>query len=98
MNPTIKDYESAADFLGKRDNRPIANNTRLIRDSDCIFIRFHDSRIVSFYPDGKTVFTSDGFRTKTTKDRLNYYLRGFRIYQESGVWYIANNGLNPMVF
>ena len=52
-------------------------------------IRLHNTDIITFQKDGKTILNSGGWMTPTTKDRLNKY-SGYRIHQEKGLWYIGN--------
>jgi hypothetical protein len=72
--------------------RKLANNTYAERKDDgSIAIRLHATDIVTFNRDGSIVANSGGWKTSTTKDRLNQYLP-VRICQKSGRWFIADNG------
>lgn len=71
--------------LGNRQRRKVGNNTYLERRDNGVALRLHATDIVLETTDGWTV-TSGGWRTPTTKDRLNAYLPT-RIYQERGIWY-----------
>ena len=67
--------------------RKIGNNTYLLRTSyDVITIRLHATDIITLYDDGRTVVTSGGWQTVTTKARLNKYLP-LSISQRAGAWY-----------
>lgn len=50
-------------------------------------VRLHNTNIVTFTVDGKIILTSGGWRTSTTKDRLNGY-SPFNIYQKNSIWYV----------
>lgn len=72
----------------KRD-RPLANNTRAeYRGSDAIAIRLHATDVVTYHRDGRIVLNSGGWRTVTTRDRINGYSPA-RVYSEHGVWYVS---------
>lgn len=87
-------YESANGQLTGRNSerRKIANNTYLERRSDNkIAIRLHNTDILTFSPNGDITLDSGGWKTVTTKARMNDYLP-CRIWSERGVWYVHLNG------
>ena len=45
---------------------------------------------IAVYADGVLTLNTDGYRTNTTKERLNGLLRWVdrKIYQKKGIWYI----------
>lgn len=91
MNNThtpIKNFQDANEYLKGKDSRPYAHNTRIVRDESVIHATYHDNIIVTFHPN-KAVYTSSGWKTFTTKRRLNWFLpKGFTIYQKKGIWYL----------
>ncbi len=82
-------YQTAAEKLGKRAARKIANNTYLVRRGDVIAIRLHSTDVVTMRPDGSTTLNSGGWATSTTKDRLGLVCR---ISQRGGLWYVTVDG------
>jgi hypothetical protein len=75
-------------LIGRNSNRKkLANNTYAIRRADSIAIRLHNTDIATFFQDGKIVLNSGGWKTPTTKDRLNNFTP-FSISQNKGVWTI----------
>lgn len=86
MNTTHKNILAA---LSGRASRIVGNNTKAIRhESGAVSIRFHSTDILTALPDGSVTVNSGGFRTATTKDRLNSWLAdGYFIAQERGCWY-----------
>lgn len=81
------DYTAAVSKLAPRESRKIGNNTYLQRREDgSIAVRLHDTDVLTFHPDGRTVYNSGGWRTVTTKERMNAY-GPLRVYTERGVWY-----------
>lgn len=85
-------YIEASNRLGSRDSRKLENNTYLHRTPDGhLAVRLHATDVVTFYPE-KTVLHSGGWRTVTTKDRINEY-SPVRIYQTKGVWYMPDGSL-----
>ena len=60
-------------------------------------IRYHDTDVVTFLVDESVVLDSGGFRTVTTKDRINEY-SPVKLYQVKGVWYINTDVERDVVF
>jgi hypothetical protein len=53
-----------------------------------VTLRLHSTDVLTFRADGSTVATSGGWKTSTTKDRLNSWLpHGWRVCQDKGQWY-----------
>lgn len=54
------------------------------------FIRLHKTRILEFHSDGRIVLNSGGWRTVTTKDRMNKFLPyDWSVSQDQGIWYLC---------
>lgn len=75
------------------DSKKVANNTYARLDSNgAIVIRYHDTDVVTLFYDGAIRLDSGGWKTLTTKERLNWFLPySIRVYQESGIWYLSDN-------
>ena len=86
------DYATANKQLQGRcyNSRKVANNTYLIRDGEDIAVRLHNTNVVTFKPNGDVVLDSGGWKTVTTKERMNRFMPHFGLYQEKGVWYVAD--------
>jgi hypothetical protein len=79
-------YATADATLGSRDRRKVANNTYLERrDEQTIALRLHATDVVTFRP-GTITLDSGGWRTVTTKNRINYALP---VYSDKGTWYVG---------
>jgi len=93
----IKSYADAKEYLneGGRDKleRPYANNTRIKWDEqghDVILATYHGNTVARFFPD-YTAYSSCGWRTMTTKERINWFLPdGFSLWQEKGMWFLSD--------
>jgi hypothetical protein len=73
--------------LAQTRKRKLANNTYLvIRDDDGYGIRLHDTEVVIHYKD-RIVLDSGGYKTVTTKSRMNEYTP-FNVIQKQKVWYV----------
>lgn len=77
-------YAEALNRLGGRDNRVIANNTRLIKFDGAgkpIVIRLHQTNVVIFWNDRTIQFFTGGWETVTTQQRINVVARahGFTV-------------------
>lgn len=73
----IYTYEQAAQYLGKKSDRPCGNNTRVqsqlgATGSD-IGIRLHDTLVVVYHKDGSITVNTGGWHTVTTADRLERF-------------------------
>ena len=75
-------------LTGVKTSKIIANNTVRYTDDRGEHIRLHNTDIISFI-NGKTVLNSGGWRTITTKERINRFLPyDSFIRQEKSVWYL----------
>lgn len=70
------------------------NTFKFTRDGETV-IRLHGTDIVRRLADGSVILNSGGWKTVTTKDRMNNNLPGgARIIQEKGVWYVSQGAWN----
>jgi len=94
-------YKEVRKTLGTRISRKLCNNTYLYRDpadESKVMVKLHGTNVVTHGVNGVTVYDSGGWKTSTTKDRMNGYgADGWRIHQDKGVWYIVN-GAQKAVF
>jgi hypothetical protein len=87
---SVMTYESAKEMLKGKTSKRIANNTYLVREGDPISVKLHDTHVVTFWPNNDIVLNSDGWKTVTTKDRMNKYLPDpWHIWQERSIWYVV---------
>jgi len=87
----LADYLSKGIRKAKTTDRPIANNTRVIRRSDdSIAIKLHNTDVITFFKNGEIQLFTDGWKTVTTKDRINRFLpSGIGVYSEKHIWYVT---------
>ncbi len=53
-------------------------------------VRFHSTRILTFHPEGTFTVNTGGYRTATTKQRLNALLpAGYRVFSKAYAWRIS---------
>lgn len=94
MHEEPRSYEQAAALLTGRckNSKKLRYATWLERTSEkTIAVRQHATAIVIFHDNGTITLNTGGWRTRTTKDRLNDYTP-LRIWQDKGVWYVKYNG------
>jgi hypothetical protein len=73
-----------------RKERKVGNNTYAeIEYDDSVSIRLHGTAVVRFYPNGTVKLNSGGWRTHTTKKRINQYSPVY-VYQKKYEWYLAD--------
>lgn len=83
-------YADAETKLGKRDQKKLENNTYLVRvDADTLGVKLHNTVVVYIRRDGQYQLNSGGWRTSTTKDRINRYGPA-NVYQANNIWYIGD--------
>lgn len=86
MKKLCKDYESALELLKSRQSLKVGNNTYLKRlDTNTIALQLHDTYVLMYRVDGTVQLNSGGFKTNTTKKRLNDY-SNVVVRQVKGVW------------
>lgn len=77
----------------------VANNTLYIEYLDgCKAIRLHNTDIITQKPNGNIVLNSGGFKTKTTRERLNrrqypIVINCPRVYQKNHQWFVGENSV-----
>lgn len=85
-------YQEAVTKLDGRTSRKLENNTYLERhDDNNITVRLHQTEVITFYPCGLIKLRNNGWRTVTTKDRINKY-SPVRIKQKRYEWTVYFNG------
>lgn len=85
-------FLNAQNILNKRTSRKIDNNTYARLEEDSIYIRLHNTDIITVTQRGIVTLNSGGWRTSTPKERLNSCLNKLnlpaRVSQERGQWYL----------
>ncbi len=82
--------------LGTKLAVKVANNTHLVRiDFNTIAVQHQRTHVVLIRRNGMYTLNSDGWRTHTTKDRINAYSPA-RLFQKAREWYLqTSNGVVP---
>lgn len=88
LKATPKNLAAAIEVLAGRESVRLGNNTYLenLPGLQFIGVRLHNTYIVRFHYNGQITLHSGGWRTVTTKDRINEFISG-RVYQKRGVWF-----------
>lgn len=87
-------YQEALAKLGNRKQRKLGNNTWMVKHTGFIAIKLHATNVVEIWPDNTYVLNSGGYKTVTTKDRLNTY-GPVRVWQKNFDWFVS--GGRPFV-
>lgn len=91
-------YDQATAYLNKgraKNYRKLtgrSSDMRLLANGD-IAIRYHNTDVVTLHADNSATLNSDGYRTMTTKARMNEYAPGRGISQTNGLWYMSDGSL-----
>lgn len=78
----------------KTNRRPIANNTYVrSEEGGCVYIRLHNTDIITLNTLDQIILDSGGWLTVTTKDRMNRFNEGmgYCVFSEQGIWYVSFN-------
>lgn len=70
-----------------------SGNTSVTESFGVFYLRLHDNIIAEKYPNGTIKITNAGWKTATTKERLNA-LPDVSIKQIKGVWYLNGDEWN----
>jgi len=96
----IRSYQQANEYLGTKDSRPLRYKTRVERRSPTsIAIQHHNTDIITYHwggyeKEGTVVIDTQGWRTSTTKERLNAHLPGsYGVWQKDSIWRIWDGGM-----
>lgn len=83
------------------EQKKVGNNTwaRLVDpdagDRSAVAIRLHSTDVVTISPDGVVTLDSGGWRTVTTKDRMNSFGPRARVFSKRGVWMLSLHNVAP---
>ncbi len=84
--------EATKMVLGKRNRgqRKVGNNTYAYIQADgSVAIELHGTNVVVIYPDDSVMLNSGGYRTHTTKKRINQY-SPVKVYQKNFEWFLSD--------
>ena len=97
MNGRMKTSEIMGNVTDAKKVTRIGHNTvRWLGQDDAERIRYTHTDILTHKPDGTWFFNSGGWRTITTRQRLNEY-GPVRVWQKKRVWYASKDGSEPIV-
>lgn len=83
----LKEHHDSA--RNKEKGKPIGNNTRVVRDGDDYAVKLHRTNVVTAHKNGDRTLDSGGWKTRTTKDRMNTHLpHGVHVGSHKGEWHV----------
>lgn len=83
--------ESIKNFIDKVPFKK--DNTEVVREGTIFYLKLFGNKIAALDGNGKMWVSNAGWKTDTTKERLNG-LPGVRIYQRKKIWYLNDNVWN----
>jgi hypothetical protein len=87
----MKTYKEAVNLLGQRESKKIGNNTYLKKlEGGNIGVKLHDTFVVTYTPNNSVILNSGGWKTVTTKARINEYT-DVRLSQKNSLWTIGGH-------
>jgi len=86
--PKLDSYQACLDALNGRQHRKVYRNTKLVQANDGIELYYHDN-LVALRSHDLLWLSSCGWRTLTTKQRINWMLpRGYHLFSSHYAWYL----------
>jgi len=86
-------FKDGLEVLGSRDQKKLENNTYLVRvDDNTLGVKLHNTIVVYIHRSGNYSLDSGGWRTSTTKDRINNYSPA-RVHANNNIWYVGDHGV-----
>jgi len=83
-------YEEGLAKLKGKEKKPLENNTYLVKvDDKTLGVKLHDTIVVYIFKSGVYQLDTGGWRSVTTKDRINRYGPA-RVNQKNNIWYIGD--------
>lgn len=85
-------YADAKEAMHNRPRKKINNHTylELLDENEDIGLKLHDTYIIVFHKNGSFTLNSGGYKSVTTKARLNEYMPwGFSISTKKKVWTVS---------
>lgn len=84
-------FGQAESILNGKDSRKVGNNTYLVRlSADSIGVRHQRTVVVTINKDGTYILYTGGWKTVTTKERMNTY-SPVGVYQKKREWYVSTS-------
>lgn len=85
-------YQEAVNFLNGKESKsvPSVRGTKIVKkDNGQVSMYYHNTPVVTWSQD-KVTLNSGGYRTVTTKARINQGLIGYKayVYQHKHLWYL----------
>lgn len=92
--PEILNYQQAENYLSSGRNpfrrTTLDANTYLQKmPLGEIQVILYGTPVVTYWPDGRIILYSGGFRTVTTKRRMNAYQNQVRVFQHNFEWFVS---------
>ena len=87
----LKDFAACERFLGGKTQRklPSVRETYVVSlIPGIVSIVYRGTAVVTHYRDGRTLLRSGGYRTVTTKRRMNQHSK-CQVFQKNHVWYVS---------
>jgi hypothetical protein len=86
-------FERAEEYLGAKSNRPLQNNTRLVRvTTDAISVVLHNTSVVTYHRSGEFTIYGGGWNSVTTKARIREWSPIRSLYSVDGAWVVGHTG------
>lgn len=94
-------FNQAETFLSRKSVRTVKGkrSTQVVRlSSDEIALRYHGTSVVTWHRNGDVVLRTNGFRTVTTKARINA-AAPCRLWQTNFQWFVGQSSrIEPVPF
>lgn len=84
------DFAAATVTIKNRETKKVGNNTYLVRiNPETIGVKLHNTIVVTIHQDGTYTLNSGGWRTVTTKARINQFCP-VKVGQKKYEWFVGD--------
>ena len=85
-------YMQAVTFLNNRTSKmvPGKRGTKVVRETEeTVALYYHRTPVVTWYMDGRIIIRSGGYKSVTTKRRINDAVPDIRVWQRNFEWWVT---------
>lgn len=83
-------YQECLDTKLRKGQRKLHTNIYLERDGDLFHVRYYDTDVLTFRPDGVVIVSHGGFITRSTADTINSFgPEGLNVRMSKGQFFVS---------
>ena len=98
MRTTKAELMSGVECIAGSAKLAGSNTLRFETAAGAVCFKLHDTVVVTCHGDGRVTLNSGGWRTVTTKARMNQHAKPYRVASDRGVWTVYGEGKSVPYF